>query len=379
MKVIQGLKTRDAAWQYTGESSKDDFKNPLVFIFGERKLLQDAEVIEDIRREFPYPDLIFGTTAGEILGEKVTDNSIAVTLIQFEKSHFEVKTANILDYDKDGEALGFSLASQFSKKDLKHLFIISEGSYVNGSALIKGVEKFTNQEIILTGGLCGDGSRFEKTMASYNQNPKEGEIVMIGLYGETLEVSYASYGGWIPFGPERLITKSRDNVLIELDDLPALDLYSKYLGNKANKLPEAALLYPLNVREKDDNFSLVRTILNIDKDNKSMILAGDIPEGANAQLMMATVDGIAEGAAKAAADAMKNRSKNPQLALLVSCIGRKIVMDQRVEEEIEEVSEILGKQAHIAGFYSYGEIAPFSTSTACNLHNQTMTLTLISE
>ncbi|WBL26376.1 FIST signal transduction protein [Zunongwangia sp. HGR-M22] len=379
MKVIQALKKINSDWNYNGVSSKEHLKNPLVFIFGERKLLQDPVVLEDIRKEFPYPDLIFGTTAGEIIGEKVNDNSIVATLIQFDKAHFEVKTANILDYDKDGEALGFELASQFNKENLKHLFIISEGSFVNGSALIKGVEKFTKQEIILTGGLCGDGSRFEKTMVSYQQNPKEGEIVMVGLFGETLEVSYASYGGWIPFGPERLITKSKNNILMELDDLPALDLYSKYLGTKASKLPEAALLYPLNVKEKDDNFSLVRTILNIDKDNKSMILAGDIPEGAHAQLMMATVDGIAEGAAKAAADAMKNRSKKPQLALLVSCIGRKIVMDQRVEEEIEEVSEILGHNVPVAGFYSYGEIAPFSTSTACNLHNQTMTLTLISE
>ena len=223
---------------------------------------------------------------------------------------------------------------------------------MNGSDLIKGIEKYTDQEISLTGGLCGDGDRFETTLASYNENPKKGEIVMIGLYGESLEISYASYGGWIPFGPERIITKSKANVLMELDDLPALDLYSKYLGNKANQLPQAALLYPLNIKEEGKEHNLVRTILNIDVKNKSMILAGDVPEGSHAQLMMATVDGIAEGASTAAAMALRKHAKPPQLALLVSCIGRKLVMDQRVEEEIEEVSEILGKQAAIAGFYS---------------------------
>ena len=378
MKIIQALKTIDSPWQYKGDY-KDDLNNPLVLIFAERKLLQNPEILEDIREEFPYRHLIFGSSAGEIIGEKVTENSIAVTLIEFEKSTFEVKTANILDFNKNGEALGYNLASQFKKENLKHFFVISEGSFVNGIALIKGVEKYTDQKITLTGGLCGDGARFKKTLASYNENPKEGEIVMIGLYGESLQVSYASYGGWIPFGPERIITKSKDNVLIELDDLPALDLYSKYLGEKANELPQAALLYPLNVTEKGKSYSLVRTILNIDVKNKSMILAGDVPEGSHAQLMMATVDGIAQGAATAASRAMKKHATPPQLALLVSCIGRRIVMDQRVEEEIEEVSEILGKQAKIAGFYSYGEIAPFSTSIECNLHNQTMTLTLISE
>ncbi|UAB84445.1 FIST C-terminal domain-containing protein [Zunongwangia sp. SCSIO 43204] len=378
MKILQAIKTLDSFWQYTS-GAKEHLNNPLVLIFAERKLLEDPEVLEDIREEFPYHHLIFGSAAGEITGEKVTENSIAVTLIEFEKASFEVKTANILDFNKNGEALGYHLASQFEKENLKHFFIVSEGSFVNGSSLIKGIEKYTKQKITLTGGLCGDGARFEKTLASYNENPKEGEIIMIGLYGASLEVTYASYGGWIPFGPERIITKSKGNVLIELDDLPALDLYSKYLGDKAQELPQAALLYPLNVTEDGKSYSLVRTILNIDVQNKSMILAGDVPEGAHAQLMMATVDGIALGAATAASKAIERHSKLPELAVLVSCIGRRIIMDQRVEEEIEEVSEILGKQAKIAGFYSYGEIAPYATSMECNLHNQTMTLTLISE
>ena len=378
MKIVQASKAISSSWQYKG-NHKEQLSNPLVLIFADRKLLQDPEILEDIREEFPYRHLIFGSSAGEIIGQKVTENSVAVTLIEFEKSTFDIKTANILEYNKNGEALGFGLASRFKKEHLKHLFIVSEGSYVNGSDLIKGIEKYTDQEISLTGGLCGDGDRFETTLASYNENPKKGEIVMIGLYGESLEISYASYGGWIPFGPERIITKSKANVLMELDDLPALDLYSRYLGNKANQLPQAALLYPLNIKEKGKEHNLVRTILNIDVKNKSMILAGDVPEGSHAQLMMATVDGIAEGASTAAAMALKKHAKPPQLALLVSCIGRKLVMDQRVEEEIEEVSEILGKQAAIAGFYSYGEIAPFFTSNECNLHNQTMTLTLISE
>lgn len=378
MKIVQASKTIGSSWQYKG-GHKEHLNNPLILIFAERKLLQDPEILENIREEFPYRNLIFGSSAGEIVGQKVTENSIAVTLIEFEKSTFQIKTANILEYNKDGEKLGYALASRFKKENLKHFFIVSEGSYVNGSDLIKGIERYTDQKISLTGGLCGDGARFETTLASYNENPKKGEIVMIGLYGESIEISYASFGGWIPFGPERIITKSKGNILMELDDLPALDLYSKYLGNKADQLPQAALLYPLNIKEEGKEQSLVRTILNIDVENKSMILAGDVPEGSYAQLMMATVDGIAEGAATAASMALKNHSKKPQLALLVSCIGRRLVMDQRVEEEIEEVSEILGEQAVIAGFYSYGEIAPFFSSTECNLHNQTMTLTLISE
>jgi hypothetical protein len=185
----------------------------------------------------------------------------------------------------------------------------------------------------------------------------------------------------LPFGPERIITKSEGNILYEIDGQPALDLYKKYLGEKASELPQSSLLYPLNVTPVGKTEPVVRTILNINNENNSMILAGDVPMQSRVQLMMASIDGIAEGALHAAELAMKGRTNEPELAILVSCIGRKLVMNQRVEEEIEHVQDAIGKNTAITGFYSYGEIAPFSgTSTAtCELHNQTMTLTLISE
>ena len=265
------------------------------------------------------------------------------------------------------------------KEDLKHLFVLSEGSFVNGSSLIAGLESNLLSGLSITGGMCGDDARFEKTLASYQEDPKEGEVVLIGFYGSTLEISYASYGGWIPFGPERVITKAEGNILYEIDGQPALDLYKKYLGDKSIELPQASLLYPLNVTPHGKKEPVVRTILNIDNDAQSMILAGDAPVNSRVQLMMASVDGIAQGAFSAAKYGIKNRTTAPELALLVSCIGRKLVMNQRVEEEIEHVREVIGLKVPIAGFYSYGEMAPFNGETACELHNQTMTLTLISE
>ena len=123
----------------------------------------------------------------------------------------------------------------------------------------------------------------------------------------------------------------------------------------------------------------MRTILNIDEENNTMTLAGDVPEGSKVQLMMSTVDDIAEGAAVAGDYAMRDRKNEPELALLVSCVGRKLVMDQRTEEEVEEVISTIGTKAKVMGFYSYGEMAPFAGQQECKLHNQTMTLTLFSE
>ncbi|QYS88010.1 FIST signal transduction protein [Flavobacterium davisii] len=377
MKIVQAILEENLAWKYI--IPKQELNNPFILIFGNRQLLEQSVVIQKIREEFPYEHLIFGSTCGEIVDNNVINHVVHVTAIEFEKSTFIIKNGNIKDYNLDAYLLGKKLSSDMPKEGLKHLIVISEGSFVNGSSLIAGIEAIQLNNIPISGGICGDDDRFQKTIASYKENPKTGEVILVGLYGKTLEISAASYGGWITFGPERLITKSEANILYEIDDKPALELYRKYLGDKANELPKASLLYPLHVKAENKEKAVVRTVLNIDENNNSMTLAGDVPINSKVQLMMASVDGLSEGAKKAAQEAMENRIKNPEFALLVSCIGRKLVMDQRVEEEIEEVKKTIGNQTVISGFYSYGEIAPFGKNSNCELHNQTMTLTLISE
>ena len=377
MRINQAYSLDGKNWNYL--QKKMELVNPLVLVFGNRMELQKEAVIEAIRKEFPYEHLVFGSTSGEIIDSNVFDNSVVVTAIEFEKSTFVIRTENILNHHKDAKQLGESLYSALPKENLRHLFVLSEGSFVNGSSLIEGLEKNIENAIPISGGMCGDDAKFEKTLASYKENPKEGEVVLIGFYGDTLEISFASFGGWTPFGPERIITKSEANILYEIDGQPALDLYKKYLGDKAKELPQASLLYPLNVTPEGKKEPVVRTILGIDNEKQSMTLAGDVPENSKVQLMMASVDAIAEGANEAAQRAMENRKSAPQIALLVSCVGRKLVMNQRVEEEIERLQEVVGNHTAITGFYSYGEMAPFANNTFCDLHNQTMTLTLISE
>ncbi len=377
MKIQQAIKEGNKEWKFL--SNKQTLLKPLVLVFGNRFLLENKKIYEEIKSLFPDGEIVFGSTSGEILEDKVIDDSICITAIEFEKSSFVVTSANSKNYEGNTEKLGIELLKKIPKEGLKHVFVVSEGSSINGSTLISGLEKYIGEKINISGGLCGDDSRFEKTLAAYNKNPEEGEVIIIGLYGDTLEVSCANYGGWTSFGPERIITKSIDNTLYELDGQPALDLYKKYLGDKVKELPESALLYPLSVKAVGEKETIVRTILNINEKDNSMILAGDVPLGSTVQLMMATVDDIAEGAFTAANFAMRGRKTKPELGLLVSCVGRKLVMDQRTEEEVEEVIDVVGEQAKIAGFYSYGEMAPFAGQEKCKLHNQTMTLTLISE
>jgi hypothetical protein len=140
------------------------------------------------------------------------------------------------------------------------------------------------------------------------------------------------------------------------------------------------LLFPLCIRSDRANRGVVRTILSVSDADNSMTFAGDIVEGSFAQLMRANFDRLIDGASDAArvsAGAIADRA--PDLALLISCVGRKMVLKQRVEEEVEGVRDIVGPATTLAGFYSYGEISPFTPGAKCELHNQTMTITTLAE
>jgi hypothetical protein len=218
------------------------------------------------------------------------------------------------------------------------------------------------------------------TRVGHDAMPEQDRVVAIGLYGKHLRVGYGSLGGWEAFGPERFVTRSVNNVLYELDGQSALALYKRYLGEHAAGLPATGLLFPLAVRLKGGRTSLVRTILGIDESAQSITFAGDIPQGSYARLMRANFDRLIDGAMVAARDCLRQAdASEPELALLISCVGRKLLLGQRIEEEVEGVRRVLGASAVLAGFYSYGEICPHLGEPRGELHNQTMTITTLAE
>lgn len=319
------------------------------------------------------------STAGEIAGAVVRDESLVATALLFERSRAVVASVGISE-PSGSFAAGRALAEQLQPDGLRHVFVLSEGLRVNGSDLVSGLAAALPPEVAVTGGLSADGSRFEHTCVSIDAAPRgEGVIAALGLYGSRLRIGFGSLGGWDPFGPERLVTRARGAVLYELDGQPALELYKRYLGAHAAELPSSGLLFPLTVRQ-NDQAGVVRTILAIDEREQSLTFAGDIPEGGRARLMHANFERLVDGAHGAACGSRGAlRGKAPDLGLLVSCVGRKLVLQQRVEEEVEAVREVLGRGAVLAGFYSYGEISPFAPTAPCELHNQTMTITTLLE
>jgi hypothetical protein len=361
----------------------------LILVFGARGVLCKSELIQSIRARYPGA-LLFGcSTAGEICGTQVLDNSLVVTAIDFE--HTEVRGATVdvnasVSSVMAGEFLGTNLphsvprAQSGSVDELVHVLLLSDGSTVNASDLIRGLVSRLPRGVPVTGGLAGDGERFGETFVLTDDIPRAGAVAAVGLYGSRLQVTFGSMGGWDPFGPDRIITRSLGNVLLELDKRPALSLYKQYLGDHAQGLPATALLFPLSIRTKGSDTAVVRSIMAMDEQQQSLTFAGNIPQGASARLSKANVERLIDGASDAARICLDPAGTSAfTLAILISCVGRKLVMKQRVEEEIEGVREVLGDHTMLAGFYSYGEIAPFRANGSCELHNQTMTITTLTE
>ena len=343
-----------------------------VMVFGSREQVSDRRRFEEVRAWYPKAHLVLGSTSGEILDTEVSDGRLTVTAVRF--SHTTVRAASIrIGAVADSFEAGQVLAERLAAPDLALVFVVSDGHYVNGSALAQGFN-------LLTGGLAGDGVRFERTLVGLDALPAEGVIAAVGFYGDRLRVGFGSSGGWAPFGPVRRITRSEANVLYELDGRSALALYKRYLGELAEGLPGAALRFPLCIWTPDGDRTLVRTILSIDEEQQSMTFAGDVPTGARARFMRASYEDLVDGAAYAAEHGMRDsRIEEAELAICVSCWGRKLVLGQRTEEETEAVREMLGARPVITGFYSYGELAPPESAESCELHNQTMTITLMKE
>lgn len=348
----------------------------LVLVFGASSYIDDVAPFDELGVAFPNAVIAGCSTSGEIHDELVEDETLSVAVVTFEATRVEVATVP-LSVSTSREA-GARLATDLmSHPGLRAILVLTDGLDVNGTELAEGLNSSVTPDVVVTGGLAGDGDRFESTWVVLDGKPAPNHGVAVGFYGESIRVGHGSQGGWDIFGPERFVTRSEGNVLYELDGRPALELYREYLGELAADLPASGLLFPLALRQPGEDKQLVRTILGIDDEAGSLTFAGDVPEGCHAQLMQANFERLVNGAEGAARHAIETGS-HASLCVAISCVGRRLVLGERTEDELEATKHILADGIVQLGFYSYGEISPYAEGT-CDLHNQTMTLTTFAE
>lgn len=376
---LQSLGYRpDTGW--TGPlPGEQDSPDTLVLVFGAPAFGRQPTALRELAAAFPRSLLLGCSTSGEIAGDRLEDDSLSIAVARFEHTRLRLAQTTI-GPDADSFDAGAELAARLADRELRAVFVLSDGLAVNGSRLAEGLSRHLGAQVVITGALAGDGSAFARTWVLDREQPGDRRICALGLYGERLRIGHGCDGGWHDFGPERRITRADGNVLYELDGKPALDLYKTYLGERASGLPGTALLFPLAVRTQAGGDALVRTILGIDETRRAMTFAGDLPEGGIARLMRASAEQLIDSAARAAREAAQALDEcDAALAISVSCVGRRLLLGGRAEEEVETVAECLPAGAVHVGMYSYGEIAPPARGGRSQLHNQTMTVTVLGE
>jgi len=370
------LFTHEGGW--SGPFPKLDSARTLVLVFGFSGLADEPARLDPLFAAYPAAKFVGCSTAGEIAGSRIHDDSISAAVVRFDATELGTASAIIAGPD-DCEPAGRAIGQALAAPDLTSLFLLSDGLNVNGSDLLRGLNAEIDSRVVVTGGLAGDGSRFQRTWVLENRQLRRHRVVAVGLYGRALRVGYGSQGGWDSFGPTQRITRSDGNVLFEVDGQPALRVYKKHMGALAAGLPATALMFPLSMKRGEGADPIVRTILAVDEGTQSMTFAGDVPQGTEVQFMRADFDRLIDGANEAARlTTLRGGERGASLSIAISCVGRRLVLGRKAEREVEAVTKALPKQGALVGFYSYGEISPHRSGRP-ELHNQTMTLTQMSE
>lgn len=350
----------------------------LIFYFIDKKVARNIDAYKILKERFPQSVLFGCSTSGPVLRDDIYLDTFTGLAITFQKTKIKTVQIECRNQDQSFEA-GKEIVKRLAGDKLRHIFVITDGMSVRGTNFISGANQSLPDGVSITGGMASDGFEFQETLVGINTPLASGQVCAIGFYGDSLECGYSAQGGWSQFGLERMVTKSDGNMLYELDGKPALDLYKDYLGPDAKKLPGSGLLFPLAIRQDKQHEYIVRTIDHVDEEAKALRFTGDIPQGYIAQFMKGNFSHLAEGAGNAAEQARRKVSGEGGFALIVSCLGRQLLMGNQISDELEAVTKML-PGISIAGFYSNGEFSYSNNAgQACVLHNQTMTLTIFQE
>lgn len=377
MQIEQKKWTPEKTWETLRSDLRDSKEYQLVLVFGSRTLLSTVGFYDEIRSSYPKAQILMNSTSGEIIDTQVNEDTISLTAIRFGNTRFQTTSVNILECDS-AESAGHQIAKSLIAANLTNILVFADGQHVNGQKLVLGIGENITHSVVISGGLAGDGNKFQKTLLGLNEQPREGKIIAVGFYGNHLSVSTGRMDGWEEFGHEIQITKSNQHTLLELNHEPALKVYNQFINTNIPSKDGYTLLSPISIKTKEAPYSIIRTIISINEDEKSITFNGIVPQGSYIKMMKANYESLINAATSAALNSARNISK-PELAIIISNVGRKIILSQRIEEEVEVIREVLGETTAITGFYSYGDISFVKGASKSESNNQSMTITTMRE
>ncbi len=373
MQVATLCYAEGSGWRFDGPPVSEP---QLVFWFAAYEQAGTPAVFDGLRREFPNAQIAGCSTNGEIYRGEVTEGGCVAAAIRFDDTKINACCERI-GAGEDPRAAGFRLAQTLNQPGLKAVYVLSDAFSFNGAELVEGLIEGLPDDVVLAGGMAGDGAALlPATLAGLNESLCKGSVVAVGFYGASVRVGQGVAGGWDALGPSRHVTRSQGATVYEFDGQPALDIYERLVGDASTL---ARLRHPFAFKSDPDTAQdVIREVVAVDKDEKSITFIDEVPQGWWGQILRGVDDRLVDGASLAARRAGIKESTGAAIALVVSCIGRKWVMGQKIGDETEAVQDEAPDTPTI-GFYSYGEIAPHERTGRCTLHHASVSVTVLSE
>jgi hypothetical protein len=353
--------------------------------FNHRELLAGiASVAVDI-------PMIGGTTAGEISSAGFSTGSVVIMALSNDDLEFVTGIGHNMSNDE--RACSVELVNDILGKTgfdpNASLLVFPNGMGGDGLKVLEGLQLSLGKDFEITGGYLGDDERFENTYQYYNGMVYKDAIVGLMVIKKSgYKTGIGVRSGFTSIGNSFFCTSSEGNIVKEFEHANALELYKDFLGEeRAERLPAVCLEYPFGIIDNNPSDSTeslfqLRCGLSVDHEKGTIALAASIPEGSEVTLTTASRGDIINGAREAAAQAKKSLGDATPMALIMfSCVGRKLVLGRRIQEEVDAVRECIGHDVPIIGFYTYGEIGPIDKTkpelSSVKFHNETVVLWLL--
>ena len=376
-KTIKGQSTADinAALQ---QAIAEDFNPTLAIVF--MSIKQDSDAVCKLLEEKGIS--IFGaTTSGEFINNEISEGGIVIMLLDINPAYFRLlflETSYSSAYDT-AKQLGTEGKNLF---DSPAFIIVSGWLHTEGENIIKGIEDGFGGPVTVFGGMAGDDLTLkDPRVFTSGKNSTTGILAMI-IDGDKVNVSGVATCGWRPIGIIKTITKSNGNVVYTIDDQPAFDLVIKYLGLNidemnaiTNTVVNLGAYYPLQL-EREDAPAVMRTAMLGNKEDRSLICAGNVPQGSKVRFSLPPDFDVIDTVVNECSELKDEKQNDADALIMFSCISRYLSFGVMTGEELERVQKVWN--APFIGFFSYGEFGK-SKIGKHEFHNNTCCVVTLKE
>jgi len=324
----------------------------------------DPQTIADtVKDALPQIRIFGGTTAGIILNRNVYRYGVAVILFQSNAVKMMPVHAlhlNLKDPEKAGELFVSDIARGFGQNERKFLFFLFDGLLENMSAFCHGIRKDLGDSFPIFAAGCGDALAFSRT-TQYRDGQCDPHSACGMLIGGELSFHHAKRHGWKPLGKPRLVKRTRGNIIEQIGDAPAMQLYEDFFEDSLGALKNDVFgslnsRYPLGIRRGADSEYCIHNVMDILEDG-SLVCQDSVAEGSEIHIMIGNKNSCLQSAADAAEDLKRSlNGKTAQTILILESAARWQILKHSWGEEIGIVSAAFDDKIPVIGMLTYGEI-----------------------